>query len=150
MTTITKAADVARLLSLPADASEARFLTVAAAYDLDAQAEHHHGNHVHGATLHELAELARQGAALRRDDDAITLLALLCAAAPEVVPVDAVVDAGRDASLWVVAITGAGALVVRAAHPDALTAVRNASRALLAREGAEGTHCDALREAVSR
>ena len=150
MTALTRAADVARLLSLPADTSEAKFLSVAETYQLDSQFEHQLGNHVHGATLHQLAALARQGAALRRDDDAIAVLALLCAAAPEVVPVDALVETTREASLWVITITGAGSLVARAAHPDSLTAARNAARALLAREGAEGPHCDALREAVSR
>jgi len=150
VTALTRAADVARLLSLPADTSEAGFLAVAKTYELDSRFERQLGNHVHGETLRQLAALAREGAALRRDDDAITVLSLLCAAAPEVIPVDALVETAREASLWVITITGAGALVARAAHPDALTAVRNAARALLAREGAEGPHCDALREAVSR
>lgn len=101
------------------------------------------------ATVAHLALIAKDGASLRRHEDAIRVLALLCAAAPEVIPVDARVTADRVGEQWDVAIASGDAVIARAVYPDALTAVRNASRALLAREGTEGPHCDALREAVS-
>jgi hypothetical protein len=77
------------------------------------------------------------------------LLDLLRAAAAEIVPVEPEVTTRTDAGLWVVAVESGGSMVVRAFHLDLLAAVQYAARALLAREGAEGLHCDALREAVS-
>ena len=140
---------VAALLGLPKSASEAQFLATAFKYDDDSRAEYARGNNVHGATLVELSALARTGAALRRHEAALRVLALLCAAAPEVIPVDARVTTNRGGSLWAITVHGGDVMIVRAFHADSLTAVRNASRALLAREGAEGPACDALREAVS-
>lgn len=140
---------IAHMLGLAAP-TEARFVAVAARYRLDAQYEDHRGNHVHATTLRGLADLADSGAAYAREDEAIRVLALLCAAAPDVVPVGAHVDVTCEAARWVVTVYAGDVFVVRAVHPDALTAVRNCGRALLAREGAEGPHCDQLREAVSK
>lgn len=149
MTRPSNTAAIAQLLSL-IDPTDARFVAVAARYRLDAQYEDYRGNHVHATTLRGLADLADSGAAYAREDEAIRVLALLCAAAPEVVPVGACVDVICEAARWVVTIYAGDALVVRAVHPDALTAARNCGRALLAREGAEGSQCDRLREAVSK
>lgn len=146
MTAIATAADAARALGLSADASVEELRDRASAYTIDSQFEHALGNHVHGAALHELAAIALQGVQMRRAE---RLLDLLRAAAAEVVPVEPEVTTRTDAGLWVVAVESGGVAIVRAFHGDLLAALRFASRALLAREGAEGPHCNALREAVS-
>lgn len=130
--------------------TEARFVAVAVQYRLDAQYEDQRGNHVHASTLRGLADLADSGAEHARNDEAIRVLALLCRAAPEVVPVDARVEVTCESSRWVVTVYANDVFVVRAVHPDMLTAVRNCARALLAREGAAGPACELLRAEVSR
>lgn len=143
-----KTREIAHMLGLVAP-TEARFVAIATQYRLDAQYADQRGNHVHASTLRGLADLAISGAAYAREDEAIRVLALLCAAAPEVVPVGSDVRVTRDAQRFDCSVFAADMLVVRAVHPDALTAVSNAARALLAREGAEGPCCDQLREVVS-
>ena len=146
MTAIATAADAARALGLSADASVEELRDRASAYTIDSQFEHALGNHVHGAALNELASIALQGVQMRRAE---RLLDLLRAAAAEAVPVEPEVTTRTDAGLWVVAVESGGVTIVRAFHRDLFAALRFAARALLAREGAEGPRCEALREAVA-
>jgi len=142
MTAIATAADAARALGLSADASVEELRDRASVYTIDSQCEHALGNHVHGAALYELASIALQGVQMRRAE---RLLDLLRAAAAEVVPVEPEVTTRTDAGL----VMAAAVTIVRAFHRDLFAALRFAARALLAREGAEGPRCEALREAVA-
>lgn len=146
MSAIVTAADAARALGLSADASVEELKDRASAYTIESQTEHAMGNHVHGSTIGRLAEIALQGVRLRRTE---RLLDLLRAAAAEIVPVEPEVTTRTDAGLWVVAVESGDVTIVRAFHRDLLAALQYAARALLAREGAEGPHCDSLREAVA-
>lgn len=147
MTAIATAADAARALGLSADASVEELRDRASVYTLDSQFEHALGNHVHGAALHELADIASRGVRLRRAE---RLLALIRSAAAEVVPVEPEVTTETDAGMWVASVKSGGNItIVRAFHSDLLAALQFTARALLAREGAEGPHCNALREAVT-
>lgn len=150
MTAPSTARDIARLLGLADDAGEQEFARLASNYAVDAQYEHHRSNHVAGASLTALSDLAARGVELCRAERSVHVLQLLAAAAIEVIPVGAAVcfDIDLSTSMPSVAISANGAMVVRAVHADYLTALQNASRALLAREGATGPACDALRGAL--
>lgn len=140
------AAEIARALGLPDDASEDDFRRRASALSINAQTEHHFGNHVDAAGSDGLSKLALQGAERRRDEQATRIVALLSEAAREAIPVDARVITKRDAAdMHTVGVYASNGMVASATHPDRLTAASNAARALLAREGAEGSACNALR-----
>ncbi len=152
MTAVTTAAEIANLLSLD-DATEVRFLEAAQQYRHDSTKAYDENNKFQGRTLNQLAELARMGARAARREAAYRLLRYLRLAAEEIVPVGASVVLDLDYALGFnkCSVFAYGTLLLASAnHPDALTAVRNAARSLLAREGADGLQCDALRAEVDR
>ena len=141
---------VAATLGVPADTTEQRFRALSEEYRRDAEAEAWRHNHAGAATLRELAELAAHGARMVRGIEAERVWSLLTRAAEEVIPVGAQAFLFAEGGMWSVAVQHSAGQVVRAVHGDLLTAVRMAGRALLAREGATGPACDALRAEVGQ
>jgi hypothetical protein len=141
-------ANIAATLGVPVDTTEQDFRSLAAQYRRDAELEAHLGNHAAASTLRELGELAEHGARMVRGIEAERVWSLLVRAAEEVIPVGAQAFLVAEGGMWSVSVHHSTDQVVRAVHSDLLTAVRMAGRALLAREGATGPACDALRKAV--
>ena len=142
------AADAAHMLGLPDDAAEERFASLAREYRLYAQAETHHGNHVSAASLAGLADLAARGVELCRAERSVRILDLLAVAAVALCPVDTAVVLDDADGMPRVTVRSHGQLVVSASHPRLDQAARYCALALLAREGATGPACDALRGAL--
>lgn len=144
----TAVAGVARQLGLPDDAAEERFTSLAREYRLYAQQERHLGNHVSAASLAALSDLAARGVELCRAERSVRILDLLAIAAVALCPVDTAVVLDDVDGLQRVTVRSHGQLVVSASHPRLDQAARYCALALLAREGAVGPACDALRGAL--
>jgi hypothetical protein len=143
-------ANIAATLGVPVDTTEKQFRALSVEYRIDAAVEARLGNHAAASTLRELAELAAHGARMVRGIEAERVWSLLVRAAEEVIPVGARAFLVAEGGMWSVAVQHSTGQVVRAVHGDLLTAVRMAGRALLAREGATGPACDALRAEVGQ